>query len=157
MLTRDGWIKRVGRLTAVESTRVREGDEVIAVAPGSTLDHVIFLASDGTAYTMRINEVPASSGYGEPVAKFFRLGDQVRVLNAVTTDVRFVPETLKGDRGDPPGPYLLAVTAQGQTVRLPLAAYRTESTKVGRRYVRLDARSRHFLRGRRHRVHDARQ
>src|SRR5262249_87740 len=31
VLTRDGWIKRVGRLTSVESTRVREGDEVIAV------------------------------------------------------------------------------------------------------------------------------
>ena len=35
---------------------------VIAVVPGSTLDHVIFFADDGTAYTMRINEVPASSG-----------------------------------------------------------------------------------------------
>ena len=78
VLTRDGWIKRVGRLASVEGTRVREGDEVIAVVPGSTLDHVIFFADDGTAYTMRINEVPASSGYGEPIAKFFRLGDQVQ-------------------------------------------------------------------------------
>src|SRR4029077_20978894 len=81
VLTRDGWIKRVGRLSSVESTRVREGDEVIAVVPGNTLDHVIFLADDGTAYTMRINEVPASSGYGEPIAKFFRLADEVKVLN----------------------------------------------------------------------------
>ena len=78
VLTRDGWIKRVGRLASVEGTRVREGDEVIAVVPGSTLDHVIFFADDGTAYTMRINEVPASSGYGEPIAKFFRLADQVQ-------------------------------------------------------------------------------
>src|SRR5262249_59148692 len=31
VLTRDGWIKRVGRLASVENTRVREGDEVIAV------------------------------------------------------------------------------------------------------------------------------
>ena len=51
VLTRDGWIKRVGRLASVEGTRVREGDEVIAVVPGSTLDHVIFFADDGTAYT----------------------------------------------------------------------------------------------------------
>src|SRR5262249_44249461 len=64
VLTRDGWIKRVGRLASVEGTRVREGDEVIAVAPGNTLDHVIFFADDGTAYPMRMNEVPASSGYG---------------------------------------------------------------------------------------------
>ncbi len=66
VLTRDGWIKRVGRLASVEGTRTREGDSVLAVVPGSTLHHVIFFADDGTAFTMRINEVPASSGYGEP-------------------------------------------------------------------------------------------
>src|SRR5439155_6435446 len=91
VLTRDGWIKRVGRLASVEGTRVREGDEVIAVVPGSTLDYVVFLADDGTAYTMRINEVPASSGYGEPIGKFFRIGDQVKILTAITADERFVP------------------------------------------------------------------
>src|SRR5208337_821933 len=90
VLTRDGWIKRVGRLASVEGTRVREGDEVIAVVPGSTVDHVVFFADDGTAYTMRIFDVPASSGYGEPLAKFFRLADQVRVISASTTDERFV-------------------------------------------------------------------
>jgi DNA gyrase subunit A len=138
VLTRDGWIKRVGRLAAVESTRVREGDEVIAVVPGSTLDHVIFLADDGAAYTMRINEVPASSGYGEPIAKFFRLGDQVRIVNAVTTDERFTPPDQPATNGEPPGPYLLVVTAQGQTLRTPLAPFRTASNKLGRRYVRLN-------------------
>src|SRR5262245_40027256 len=91
VLTRNGRVKRVGRLKEVESTRVEEGDEVVAVVPGSTLDNVIFLADDGTAYTMRINEVPATSGYGEPVSKFFRLGDGVRVIAAVTTDPRFTP------------------------------------------------------------------
>jgi DNA gyrase subunit A len=138
VLTRDGWIKRVGRLASVESTRVREGDQVIAVAPGSTLDHVIFFADDGTAYTMRMNEVPASSGYGEPIAKFFRLGDQVRIINALTTDERFTAPDEPNSNGEPPGPYLLVATAQGQTLRTPLAPYRTASTKVGRRYVRLN-------------------
>src|SRR5437762_12033130 len=84
VLTRDGWVKRVGKLASVESTRVREGDEVAAVVPASTLDNVAFFADDGTAYTMRVNEVPASSGYGEPVAKFFKLGDRVRVIAAVS-------------------------------------------------------------------------
>src|SRR5262249_297455 len=58
VLTRDGYFKRVGRLQSVETTRVKEGDEVVAVIPGSTLDHVVFFADDGSAYTMRINEVP---------------------------------------------------------------------------------------------------
>jgi DNA gyrase subunit A len=137
VLTRDGWIKRVGRLTSVETTRVREGDEVIAVAPGSTVDHVVFLADDGTAYTMRMVDVPASSGYGDPITKFFRLADQVKIIAAVTTDERFTPAETKPAKGDPPGPYLLAATAQGQVLRTPLAAFRTASTKVGRRYLRL--------------------
>jgi DNA gyrase subunit A len=138
VLTRDGWIKRVGRLAAVESTRVREGDEVVAVAPGSTLDHVIFFADDGTAYTMRINEVPASSGYGEPIAKFFRLADEARVVNAISTDERFTPADDKPRNGEAPGPYVLVVTAQGQTMRTPLSPFRTASNKLGRRYVRLN-------------------
>jgi DNA gyrase subunit A len=138
VLTRDGWIKRVGRLSSVESTRVREGDEIISTVPANTLDHVVFFADDGTAYTMRATEVPASSGYGEPIAKFFRLGDQVRLVSAVTTDERFTPPDQKPKNGDPPGPYLLVVTAQGQVLRAPFAPFRTASTKVGRRYVRLN-------------------
>src|SRR5262249_10946825 len=128
---------RVGRLASVETTRVREGDAVLAVVPGSTLDHVIFFADDGTAYTMRINEVPASSGYGEPIAKFFRLGDQARVVGAATTDERFTPPDKPVKNGEPPGPYLLVVTAHGMTLRTPLAPFRTASNKLGRRYVRL--------------------
>src|SRR5262245_26062102 len=137
VLTRDGWVKRVGRLASVEGTRVREGDEVIAVVPGSTVDHVIFFADDGSAYTMRINEVPATAGYGEPITKFFRLADQVKIVSAVTTDERFVPAEVPPQDSEPPGPYLLVVTALGQVLRTPLASYRTASTKVGRRYVKL--------------------
>ncbi len=137
VLTRDGWVKRVGRLTSVETTRVREGDEVIAVVPGNTLDHVVFFADDGSAYTLRMNEIPASTGYGEPVTKFFKLADRVRTVNAVTTDERFVPAEVKGAKGDPPGPYVLVATSAGMVLRTPLAPFRTASTRSGRRFVRL--------------------
>lgn len=135
VLTRNGYIKRVGRLAAVETTRVQEGDEVIAVVPGSTLDTVIFFADDGTAYTMRINEVPATTGYGEPVAKFFKLADQVRIIDALSTDPRFTPADQKGKGDVPGGPYILVATSGGNVLRMPIAAYRPESTKSGRRYV----------------------
>jgi DNA gyrase subunit A len=145
VLTRDGWIKRVGRLASVEGTRTREGDSVLAVIPGSTLDHVIFFADDGAAYTMRMNEVPASSGYGEPIVKFFKLGDQVKIIAAATTDERFVPVSIPSPKGRgqgegdiPPGPYLLVITEQGMTLRTPLAPFRTASNKLGRRYVKLN-------------------
>jgi DNA gyrase subunit A len=139
VLTRDGWIKRVGRLQSVETTRVRESDEVQAVVPGSTVDHVVFFADDGTAYTLRMIDVPASSGYGEPIHKFFRLADQVKIVGMASSDERFTPAHTKPPRrSDPPGPYILVVTAQGQVLRTPFAPFRVTSTKVGRRYVRLN-------------------
>src|SRR6202030_3368583 len=101
-------------------------------------DHVVFFTDDGTAYTMRMNEVPASSGYGEPIAKFFKLADQVKVIAAVTTDERFMPKETEPSNGEPPPPHLLVVTAQGQILRSPLTPFRLESTKSGRRYVKLN-------------------
>src|SRR5262249_33758791 len=49
------------------------------------------------------------------------------------------PPKSGGDKGggEPP-PYLLAVTAQGQSLRLPLAPFPTASTKVGRRFIKLN-------------------
>ena len=134
VLTRDGWIKRVGKLASVESTRVREGDEVIAVVPASTIDNVILFADDGTAFTMRVIEVPSSSGYGEPITKYFKLADQVRVVNMLTTDSRFTPID---DEQAPPQPHLIVATSAGMVLRLPLSGFRPESTKNGRRYVKL--------------------
>ena len=132
VLTRDGWIKRVGRLASVESTRVREGDEVIAVVPGSTLDDVVLFADDGTAYTMRINEVPAGGGYGDPVTKFFKLADGAKIIAAMASDVRFtVPDTDKG-------PNLFIALSNGFVFLLPMAAYRAGSTKAGRKYAKPD-------------------
>jgi DNA gyrase subunit A len=133
VLTRDGWIKRVGRLASVESTRVREGDEVIAVVPGSTLDDVVLFADDGTAYTMRINEIPAGGGYGDPVTKFFKLADGAKIITAMTSDTRFTaPDTDKG-------PNLFIALSNGFVFLLPMAAYRTGSTKAGRKYAKPEA------------------
>ena len=143
VLTRDGWIKRVGRINSIATTRVREGDEVIAVAPGSTLDFVAFLSSDGFAYTMRIDEVPASSGYGEPLAKFFRLRDGVKIIGAVTTDPRFTPTGVLVTTKKPPyyakaGEWqLVTATSAGFVNRMPLTPFLSESTKAGRRFIRL--------------------
>lgn len=137
VVTRDGWIKRVGRLAKVESTRVREGDSVLDVLPGSTLDAVVFLASDGVAYTLPIDQVPPSSGYGEPLSKHVRMGDGVSIVGAVSTDPRFTPEDMTNGDESPPAPYLLIVTQNGQVMRFSLSSLRPASTKVGRKFCRL--------------------
>lgn len=137
VVSREGWVKRVGRLASVEQTRVREGDEVLVVAPGSTLDHVVFFTSEGIAYTLRIDQAPASSGYGEPLAKHFRMGDGTVIVAAISTDARFTPEDKKIKGQDSPAPFIMVATARGQVLRIPLKPFRTASTKVGRKFCRL--------------------
>jgi DNA gyrase subunit A len=137
VVSREGWIKRVGRLTSLEHTRIREGDEVLAVSPGSTLDHFVVFSSEGIAYTLRIDQVPASSGYGEPLAKHFRMGDGAAVVAALSTDARFTPPDKKVKGEDSLAPFLMVATARGQVLRIPLSPFRTASTKVGRKFCRL--------------------
>lgn len=139
VLTREGWIKRVGRLQSVETTRVREGDAVLDVTPGSTTDNIVFFANDGIAYTLSIADIPASSGYGEPLSKHVKMGDGVSVIAALTTDARFTPPDEESGTDAPASPYFLVLTLHGQIMRLPLHPFRLPSTKSGRKYCRLSA------------------
>jgi len=142
VITRDGWVKRIGRLASVEGTRVREGDEVLAVVPASTLDQIIFFSDDGAAFTMRANEIPASSGYGEPINKYFRLNDRAKIIMMLTTDERFTQPSKPGKGDEPVPPFVLVITSQGQVLRTPLLPHRVASTKTGRMYVRLNENDR---------------
>ena len=137
VITRDGWFKRVGRNAKLETTRVREGDEVMAVVPGSTLDNIIVFGSEGVAWTIPIDQVPATTGYGDPISKYVRTADGSQVVAALSTDERFTDPD-KNRRGKPtPSPYLLIATANGQVMQMSLSTFRTPSTKVGRKYCRL--------------------
>jgi len=143
VVTREGWIKRVGRLKTkgetreLDKTRVREGDSVLDVAPGSTLDHVVFFSSDGVAYTLPIEQVPVSSGYGEPLSKHVRMGDGASLVAAITTDERFTAEDKSTRKNPIPTPHVLIVTEKGQIMRISFSLFRTASTKAGRKYCRL--------------------
>ncbi len=135
VVTREGWIKRVGQLSNVSKTRVREGDSVLTVVPGSTLDHAVFFGNDGIAYTLPIDQLPVSSGYGEPLAKRAKMKDGVSVVAALPTDSRFVASL--EEVGDGVGLTLFIATKGGQVMRLPFEAFRTPSTKAGRKFCRL--------------------
>ncbi len=136
VLSAEGWVRRIGKISSLDKLRVRDGDEVLAVVPTSTLEQVIIFCSDGTAYTLPVSDIPASTGYGDPLAKFVRLSDGATIVAAISTDARFTPEDGDDDDGPPP-PYLFVATALGQVLRIPLSPFRTASTKVGRRYCRL--------------------
>ncbi|MGD9856203.1 MAG: DNA gyrase subunit A, partial [Planctomycetaceae bacterium] len=135
--TREGWIKRVQKISTIDKLRIREGDEVLAVVPTSTLDNVVIFASDGTAYTLPVDQVPPSTGYGEPLSKHVKLRDGAGIVAALTTDARFTPPDQIEWEEFPPTPYFFIATAMGQVMRLSFSLFRQPSTKSGRRYCRL--------------------
>jgi DNA gyrase subunit A len=84
IVSRDGWVKRQKEVRDLSTTRLREGDSVLAVLPGSTRATVVFFSNFGVAYTSRVIDVPASTGYGEPIQKLFKLRDGERIIAAIT-------------------------------------------------------------------------
>jgi len=125
ILTRDGWVKRVREVKDPTTTRLREGDEVMAVLAGSLKSHVVFFTNLGSAYVTRFNEVQSSTGYGDPIQKLFRFSDGERVVGACSLDPRLERPEL-----------MLAVSESGYALRFPLDAHTELSTRAGRRFAR---------------------
>ena len=141
IVTRDGWVKRQKEVKDLGSTRLREGDVVLAVLGGSTRATAVFFTNFGVAYTARITEVPASTGYGEPIQSLFKFKDGEKVVAAVSLDPRQDPA--RGFKlGDPAKPaagavHALAATSDGYSLRFSLEPFIEPSTRAGRRFARV--------------------
>jgi DNA gyrase subunit A len=135
ILSRDGWIKRQKEVRDLSATRLREGDSVLAALQGSTRSTAVFLTNLGTAYTARLIDVPASTGYGEPMQKLFKFRDGEYVIAAFGLDPR-VAGRIAGPEGEPPPVHALAVTSDGYSLRFSLEGLVEPSTRAGRRYAR---------------------
>ncbi|MFN8644114.1 MAG: DNA topoisomerase IV subunit A [Candidatus Binatia bacterium] len=83
VVTRDGWMKRVGEIRDPSSTRVREGDVARWILRGNTRDSLALFSSLGIAYVMKVTNVPATTGYGEPVQSLLNFKDKERIVAAV--------------------------------------------------------------------------
>src|ERR1700730_3989101 len=146
LVSRDGWIKRQKEVKDVATTRLREGDAVLAVLPGSTRATCVFFTNFGVAYTIRFIDVPASTGYGEPIQRFFKLKDGERVVAALSLDARAIgdirgresaPSKRTPDAAAEPAPvHAVAVTTDGYALRFGLEPLIEPSTRAGRRYAR---------------------
>jgi DNA gyrase subunit A len=136
ILTRDGWVKRQKEVKDLSTTRLREGDQVMAVLAGSTRATAVFLTNFGVAYTCRIVDVPASTGYGEPIQRVFKFRDGERVVGAVSLDPRVTPGIAPAAEGEPAPAHAVAVTTDGYALRFNLDAFLDPSTRAGRRYAR---------------------
>jgi DNA gyrase subunit A len=136
IVSRDGWVKRQKEVRDLTTTRLREGDAVLAVLTGSTRATVAFFTNFGVAYTARIVDVPASTGYGEPIQRFFKFRDGEKVVSAVSLDSRVTKGTTPPKPDDVPPTHALAVTTDGYSLRFGLDGFVEASTRTGRRYAR---------------------
>jgi DNA gyrase subunit A len=143
IVTRDGWVKRQKEVKDVGSTRLREGDAVLAIVPGSTRATAVFFTNFGVAYTARIADVPASTGYGEPIQSLFKFKDGEKVVAALSLDARTIgdikgkPPAKADAEPEPPPVHALGVTSDGYSLRFSLAPFIDPSTRAGRKFARV--------------------
>jgi DNA gyrase subunit A len=136
IVSQDGWVKRQKEVKDLSTTRLREGDAVLAAQPGSTRAAVVFFTNFGTAYTCRIVDVPASTGYGEPIQRLFKFRDGERAIAAMSLDPRVAGAIAPAREGELPPAHAVAVTSDGYSLRFSLEPFAAPSTRAGRRYAR---------------------
>ena len=120
----------------LSTTRLREGDSVLAAVAGSTRATMVFFSNFGVAYTSRIVDVPASTGYGDPVQKLFKLKDGEKIVAAFSLDPRVAKKIEAKKEGDVPPLHAIGITSDGYAMRFSLQPYVEVSTRSGRRYAR---------------------
>jgi len=156
IVSRDGWVKRQKEVKDLSTTRLREGDSVLAAFAGSTRAACVFFSNFGVAYTARFIDVPASTGYGEPIQKQFKLKDGERIVGAMSLDPR-AAGNIRGqtpsNRGQTPSKsrsgsgsdnpdvveppvHAVAVSSDGFALRFSLEPFVEPSTRTGRRFAR---------------------
>ncbi|MBS2029723.1 MAG: DNA topoisomerase IV subunit A [Deltaproteobacteria bacterium] len=136
LLSRDGWVKRVREIKDLSTTRLRDGDSLAAVAAGSTKELVVFFSNYGSAYVSRIADIPATTGYGEPVQKLFKFDDGEAVVGMISLDPRVLFDKDKEGKR-----LMMAVKRDGMALRFDLTPHLEISTRSGRKFCKASAGS----------------
>src|SRR5262245_37393269 len=108
----------------------------MAVIPGSTRASAVFFSNFGVAYSARIADIPASTGYGEPIQRFFKLKDGEKIVGALSLDPRVVGNIVARKEGEIPDVHAVGVTSDGYSMRFGLEAFVEPSTRSGRRFAK---------------------
>ncbi len=136
IVSRDGWVKRQREVKDLSTTRLREGDAVLTAFAGSTRASCVFFSNFGVAYSSRIIDVPASTGYGEPIQKQFKLKDGEKIVAASSLDPRAAGQIAAKKEGAEPAVHAVAASSDGYALRFSLEPFIEPSTRAGRRFAR---------------------
>jgi DNA gyrase subunit A len=154
VVSTDGWVKRIRRSNDLSSTRMREGDSILAAHALSTLDSVALFTSFGTLFVLKVSDIPASSGYGTPIQKMLKFRDGERIVGSygILSQQQPVASKSTGKQGELPlggaaasvesartlkeGDTFLLVGHQGTGFALTLTEL-SETKRTGRRVMKL--------------------
>ena len=136
LVSNDGWVKRQKEVRDVSTTRMREGDSWLAALSGSTRSIGVFFSNFGVAYSCRLVDIPASTGYGDPIQRLFKLKDGERVVAALSLDPRVTPGIAPRRTNAVPDTHAVAVSTDGYSLRFGLEPFSEPSTRAGRRFAR---------------------
>ncbi|QDT07127.1 DNA gyrase subunit A [Rubripirellula lacrimiformis] len=139
LVTTDGWVKRQKQIADPSKSRLRQGDSVLACVAGSTRETIGFFSSMGVCYTARMIDVPASTGFGEPIQKLFKMKDGEKIVAVMSFDPRVIGD-ISEDPKKPdlcPHTHALAATTNGFALRFGLQSFVEPSTRNGRRFARV--------------------
>ncbi len=138
IVTRDGWVKRQKEVKDLGTTRLREGDAVLAVVAGSTratigvlheLRRGVHVAHHGCARVHRIRRADSESVQVQGRREGGRRPEPGSARVRATSSRR-TPKT--------PAPvHALAVSSDGYSLRFSLQNFVEPSTRAGRRFGRV--------------------
>ena len=136
LVSRDGWVRRQKEIRDVSRARLREGDVLLAALAGSTRATCVFFSNFGVAYSCRLIDVPATTGYGEPIQRLFKMKDGERIVAALSLDPRVTPDIVPRRKNAKPKMHAVAVSSDGYALRFSLEVFAEPSTRAGRRFAR---------------------
>ena len=88
---------------------------------------------------MRVVDIPSTSGYGDPIQKYFSFSNGEKIIGCISLDQRNLPQpssTVEDEQNTPP--YGIAITHKGRVIRFSLKNYALPSNKSGRKYMKPD-------------------
>lgn len=86
-------------------------------------------------------DIPASTGFGEPIQKLFKLKDGERIVSALSFDPRVIGNVFSNPKEPDfyPDIHGFAASSNGYALRFSLEGFIEPSTRSGRRYARASA------------------
>lgn len=87
ILSRQGWIRRMKTVVEDPSAlKFREGDSLFASTRVNTSYNVAIFTNLGKVYVLRAVDIPATSGFGEPLGNLLSIGDGETVVGFIAPD-----------------------------------------------------------------------